>query len=96
MPAGSQQSSDKSRETVSLDSGTVDFVKSVPAASLADDARRDGFLQGATWSLRKIAAWLETSNIVAKDEAAQRAVDATKALIADQARQAAGQLRAKK
>jgi hypothetical protein len=96
MPAGNEKSSDRASETVSLDNGTVDFVKSVPAASVADDARREGFIQGATWSLRKIAAWLETANIVANNEVAQRAVDATKALIADQARQAAAQLRAKK
>lgn len=57
---------------------------------------RDGFIQGATWSLKRLAAWLETTNIVADDEQAQRAVDETKMLIADQARQAVATLRSQK
>ena len=77
-------------------SATVDFVDSVSDSRLADPAVRDGFIQGATWSLKRLAAWLETTNIVADDELAQRTVDETKMLIADQARQAAASLRLEK
>jgi len=76
---------------------TVEFVESVSDCdSLPDPGIRDGFIQGATWSLKRLAAWLETTNIVANDELAQRTVDETKMLIADQARQAAANLRLQK
>lgn len=74
---------------------TVDFAGSdtISEPSLADDASSNEFNRGAAWSLKRLAAWLETANIVADDEASQQAVDATKMLIADQARQAAANLR---
>jgi hypothetical protein len=73
----------------------VDFAESdtVSDPSLADHACSDEFNRGAAWSLKRLAAWLDAANIVADDEAAQRAVDATKMLIAEQARQAAVNLR---
>ena len=76
-------------------SATADFVESVPAhdPNAALHVASEDFIQGATWSLKKLALWLETANIVADDQKAQRVVDATKTLIAEQARQAAANLR---
>lgn len=74
---------------------TVDFVNPEPVLTPADQQTREEFLQGAAWSLRKLAAWLDATNIVSDDEASQRAVQQTKLLIAAQARQAAAELHAK-
>lgn len=73
---------------------TVDFAESdtISDPSPADHASNE-FNRGAAWSLKRLATWLEAANIVADDEVAQRAVDSTKMLIADQARQAAANLR---
>ena len=59
-------------------------------------AKPEGFYQGAAWSLHRLVTWLETKKIVADDDAAQRTVNATVALIAEQARQAADKLQLKK
>jgi hypothetical protein len=79
-------------------SATVDLIESVSdsKSSLGQHETLNDFLQGATWSIEKVAAWLETTNIIAHDELTQRAVDATKLLIADQARQSAAMLRSQK
>ena len=78
-------------------SATVDLA-GTDTVSIQEDgvAKPDGFYQGATWSLQRLAAWLETTNFVANDEASQQAVDNTKKLIADQAKQAAANFRAEK
>ncbi|MCI0360713.1 MAG: hypothetical protein L0211_19730 [Planctomycetaceae bacterium] len=73
---------------------TADFADSDTVSE--ELAKPEGFFQGATWSLQKLAAWLETTNIVADDELSQRTVDATKALIAEQARHAADRFRPEK
>ena len=77
-------------------SATADFADSDTVSIQGELAQPEVFLQGATWSLQRLAAWLETTNIVADDELAQRAVDATKALIAEQARHAADKFRSEK
>lgn len=76
-------------------SATADFVESVPVhnPNSGAQAASEDFVQCATWSLKRLAAWLETASIVADDEEAQHVVDATKMLIAEQARQAAANLR---
>jgi len=77
-------------------SATAEFADS-DTVSIPDElAKPEGFFQGATWSLQRLAAWLETTNIVADDDVAQRAVDATKALIAEQAKHAADKFRSEK
>ena len=73
-------------------SATVDFAGSETVSIENQPARTEAFDQGATWALKKLAAWLEATNLVASDELAQRDVDETKMLIADQARQAAANL----
>jgi hypothetical protein len=75
---------------------TADFANSDTVSIQGELAKPEGFYQGATWSLQKLAAWLETTNIVANDELAQRTVDATKALIAEQAKHAADKFRSGK
>jgi len=70
-------------------SATADFTGSDTVSIQGEFGKPDSFYQGATWSLKRLAAWLETTNFVANDEVAQRAVDATKLLIAEQAKQAA-------
>ena len=77
-------------------SATADFADSDTVSIQRGLAKPEGFFQGATWSLQRLAAWLETTNIVADNERTQRAVDATKALIAEQARQAADKFRSEK
>jgi hypothetical protein len=77
-------------------SATADFADSDTVSIEREFEKSEGFIQGATWSLQRLAAWLETTNIVADDEPAQRAVDATKALIAEQARHAADKFRSEK
>ena len=77
-------------------SATADFTGSDTVSIQGEFGKPDSFYQGATWSLKRLAAWLETTNIVADDERAQRAVDETKMLIADQARQAVATLRSQK
>ena len=72
---------------------TAEFADSDTVSIEPDVAKPEGFFQGATWSLKRLAAWLETTNIVADDEHMQRVVDTTKALIAEQARHAAKKLR---
>lgn len=74
---------------------TVDFVDAAPILNSPEQLTRDEFLQGAAWSMKKLAAWLDVTNIVSDCEASQRAVNETKRLIAAQARQAAAELRAK-
>jgi hypothetical protein len=76
-------------------SSTVDFVDPTPVMNSADWLARQEFIQGATWSLKKLAAWLDVTNIVSDDEGAQRAVNETKSLIAAQARLAAAELNSK-
>jgi|GEM_PF-4507578 hypothetical protein len=75
---------------------TADFADSDTVSVEGELAKPEGFFQGATWSLQKLASWLEKTNIVADDEPTQRAVDATKALIAEQARHAADKFRPEK
>ena len=65
----------------------------------ASNSARDGstdFVQGARWALLRVAAWLEKTRFVADDEVSQRAMDVTKSLIAEHARQAAANYRSKK
>ncbi len=75
---------------------TAEFADSDTVSIEPDVAKPKGFFQGATWSLQRLAAWLEATNIVADDEQNQRVVDSTKALIAEQARHAADKLRDEK
>ncbi|MCI0358691.1 MAG: hypothetical protein L0211_09430 [Planctomycetaceae bacterium] len=70
-------------------SATVDFAGSETMSIQVELARPEGFAEGATWAFKKMAAWLETTTIAADDEVAQRAVDDTRLLIAEQARLAA-------
>ena len=65
------------------------------ASKSARDASSD-FAQGARWALLRVAAWLEKTRFVADDEVSQRAMDATKSLIAEHAKQAAASYRSKK
>lgn len=74
-------------------SATVDFAGSDTVSIQDELAKPEGFFQGATWSLKRLAEWLETTNFVANDEVSQRAVDNTKMLIAEQAKLAAAKLR---
>ncbi len=72
---------------------TADFA-GLETVSIQDEpAKPEGFFQGATWSLERLAAWLEATNFVVNDEVSQRTVDHTKKLIAEQARHAADKLR---
>ena len=77
-------------------SATAEFADSDTVSIEGELGKPEGFFQGATWSLQKLAAWLETTNIVADDELTQRTVDATKALIAEQAKHAADKFRSEK
>ena len=77
-------------------SATVDFDGSDTVSLHEENTKPDGFYHGAVWSLKKLAAWLQTTNFVADDEASQRAVDNTKMLIAEQAKQAAANLQDRK
>jgi hypothetical protein len=70
-------------------SATADFTGSDTVSIQGELEKSDSFYQGAAWSLKRLAAWLETTNFVANGEVAQRSVDATKALIAEQAKHAA-------
>jgi len=54
------------------------------------------FARGVRWGLLKVAAWLESTRFVGEDEASQRAMDTAKSLIAEHARQAAGNFRSNK
>ena len=74
-------------------SATVEFAGSETVSIEDELAEPEGFNPGAVWAFRKMAAWLEITSFVADNEAAQRAVDNTKKLIAEQARQAADKLR---
>ena len=76
-------------------SATADFADSDTVSIQRELADPECFFQGATWSLQRLATWLEMTNIVADDEQTQRVVDATKALIAEQARHAADKIRIK-
>jgi len=77
-------------------SATADFTGSDTVSIQEECGKPDGFYQGATWSLKRLAAWLETTNFVANDEVSQQTVDATKALIAEQAKHAADKFRSEK
>jgi hypothetical protein len=72
---------------------TADFAGLDTVSVQEELARPEGFYQGATWSLERLAAWLEATKLVVNDEVSQRTVDNTKKLIAEQARHAADKLR---
>lgn len=78
----------KSRTTITA---TADFAATETVS--IEPAKPEGFFQGATWSLQKLAKWLETTKFKADDAVSQQAVDNTKKLIAEQARHAADELR---
>jgi len=63
---------------------TIELLEADSAGSASPD-----FANGVKWGLLKVAAWLESTRFVADDEVSQRAMDSTKALIAEHARQAA-------
>ena len=73
-------------------SATADLASSDTLSIQDELGRPEGLYQGATWSLDRLAAWLETTNFVVHDEVSQRTVDNTKKLIAEQARHAAAKL----
>lgn len=54
------------------------------------------FDKGVKWALLKVAAWLESTRFVGENEVSQRAMDSTKAIIAEHARQAAANYHADK
>ena len=70
---------------------TLDLAESNSARGANAD-----FVRGARWALLRVAAWLEATRFEADDEESQRAMDATKSLIAEHAKQAAAKYRSKK
>ena len=74
-------------------SATADLSSSDTLSIQDEPGKPEGFYQGATWSLDRLAAWLETTKFVVNDEVSQLTVDNTKKLIAEQAKHAADKLR---
>ena len=74
-------------------SATADLASSDTLSIKDELGKPEGFYQGAAWSLKRLAAWLETTEFVVNDEVSQQTVDNTKKLIAEQAKHAAAKLR---